>query len=234
MRLIHHKNKRKSDTCRKTLRLRGGLILIFFPERLYEGMAGCLDAYFDLFRAAGDSVARERMQAAADGIIDVVGRGGAIFSCGNGGSAAIANHLACDWLKGVRTDTTIKPRVSSLSASVELITAIANDIGYDEIFSYQLSSLAKPGDLLITISSSGESPNIVNAVLWAKSNGLRTIAMTGFKGGASAQAADINLHVDAHNYGVVEDIHQLMMHVLAQYVRHSLLVDPKLLSGKKF
>ena len=74
-------------------------------------MAGYLDAYFDLFRSAAAAVARERMQAAADAIIDVVARGGTIFSCGNGGSAAIANHLACDCLKGVRTDTTIKPRV---------------------------------------------------------------------------------------------------------------------------
>jgi D-sedoheptulose 7-phosphate isomerase len=197
-------------------------------------MGDYLDAYFDLFRAAADAVARERMQAAADAIIDVVGRNGTIFSCGNGGSAAIANHLACDCLKGVRTDTTIKPRVSSLSATIELITAIANDIGYDEIFSYQLASLAKPGDLLITISSSGESPNIVKAIAWAKDNGLRTISMTGFKGGASAKAADINLHVDAHNYGVVEDIHQSMMHVLAQYVRHKHLSDPKLLGQKKF
>ena len=197
-------------------------------------MAGYLDAYFDLFRNAAAAVARERMQAAADAIIDVVARDGTIFSCGNGGSAAIANHLACDCLKGVRTGTTIKPRVSSLSATVELITAIANDIGYDDIFSYQLSSLARPGDVLITISSSGESRNIVNAIAWAKANGLRTIAMTGFKGGASAQAADINLHVDAHNYGIVEDIHQSMMHVLAQYVRHSHLADPKLLGQKKF
>jgi hypothetical protein len=111
-------------------------------------MGGYLDAYFDLFRTAAEAVARERMQAAADAIIDVVARGGTIFSCGNGGSAAIANHLACDCLKGVRTDTTIKPRVSSLSATVELITAIANDIGYDDIFSYQLTSLARPGDVL--------------------------------------------------------------------------------------
>jgi len=196
-------------------------------------MAGYLDAYFDLSRAAAASVVRERMQAAADAIIDVIGRDGAIFSCGNGGSAAIANHLACDCLKGARTETTIKPRVSSLSATVELITAIANDIGYDDIFSYQLSSLAKPGDLLITISSSGESRNIVNAITWAKANGLRTIAMTGFKGGASAGAADINLHVGAHNYGIVEDIHQSMMHVLAQYVRHR-HIDQKWLGEKKF
>jgi D-sedoheptulose 7-phosphate isomerase len=190
-------------------------------------MGGYLDAYFDVFRAAAAAVARERMQAAADAIIDVVAHDGTIFSCGNGGSAAIANHLACDCLKGVRTDTTIKPRVSSLSSTVELITAIANDIGYDDIFSYQLASLARPGDVLITI-------NIVNAINWAKANGVRTIAMTGFKGGASAQIADINLHVDAHNYGVVEDIHQSMMHVLAQYVRHRHLADPKWLGQKKF
>jgi DNA-binding MurR/RpiR family transcriptional regulator len=74
----------------------------------------------------------------------------------------------------------------------------------------------------------------VKAITWAKDNGLRTISMTGFKGGASAKAADINLHVDAHNYGVVEDIHQSMMHVLAQYVRHRHIVDLKLLGEKKF
>jgi phosphoheptose isomerase len=208
--------------------------LTFFPDRTYDTMGGYLDEYFDRLRKAADSVVRDKMQAAADLILETVARGGHIYSCGNGGSAAIANHLACDCLKGVRTDTTIRPRVFSLSTTIELITAIANDIGYDDIFTYQLGSLAKPGDILIAITSSGQSPNIVSALTWAKENGLKTIAMTGFLGGKSAEIADIALHVDAHNYGVIEDIHQSMMHALAQYMRHRRLADPSVLGQKKF
>ncbi len=208
--------------------------MTFFPDKPYDTMGGYLDDYFDRLREAAASVARERMQAAAELIFATIERDGVIFSCGNGGSAAIANHLACDCLKGTRTDTTIRPRVSSLSATIELITAIANDIGYDDIFSYQLSSLARPGDILIAITSSGQSPNIVKALAWAKNNGMKTIAMTGFLGGKSADLADIALHVDAHNYGVIEDVHQSMMHALAQYVRHRRLVDPSLLGQRRF
>jgi D-sedoheptulose 7-phosphate isomerase len=208
--------------------------LTLFPDKIYSTMGEYLDDYFDRMRAAAASVARDRMEAAAELIMETIERDAVIYSCGNGGSAAIANHLACDCLKGARTDTTIRPRVHSLSATIELITAIANDIGYDDIFSYQLASLARPGDLLIAVTSSGQSPNVVSALTWAKRNGLRTIAMTGFMGGKSADVADIALHVDAHNYGVIEDIHQSMMHALAQYTRHRRLADPGLLGQKKF
>ena len=138
-----------------------------------------------------------------------------VYSCGNGGSAAIANHLVCDHCKLVRTDTALIPRIYSLSTTVEVITAIGNDLSYDEIFVYQLRALAKPGDALITISSSGDSENIVRAALWAKENGLPVISMTGFSGGRSADIADVNLHVAADNYGVIEDVHQSLMHLLA-------------------
>jgi D-sedoheptulose 7-phosphate isomerase len=208
--------------------------LNYFPEKIYDEAGLYLDDYFDRLHAATATVNRDQMHAAAELIIETVARDGMIFSCGNGGSAAIANHLACDCLKGVRTDTTIRPRVCSLSTTVELITAIANDIGYQEIFSYQLSSLAKAGDILIAITSSGDSPNVVNALTWARDNGMRTIVMSGFKGGKSVELADVKLHVDAHNYGVVEDIHQSLMHALAQYVRHRSLKDPGLLGKKKF
>ena len=106
-----------------------------------------------------------------------------MFSCGNGGSASIANHLQCDHVKGVRTGTDLTPRVMSLSANVELLTAIANDMAYEEIFAYQLQSQARPGDVLVVISSSGRSANIVHALTWARDHGLRTIALTGFDGG---------------------------------------------------
>jgi len=116
---------------------------------------------------------------------------------------------------------------------VEIITAIGNDISYDEIFVYQLRCLAKAGDVLITISSSGDSENIVRTVQWAKNNGIPVISMTGFTGGRSAQLADVNLHVDADNYGVIEDVHQSLMHLLAQYIRQAHMKE-EIIRQRKF
>ena len=144
-----------------------------------------------------------------------------MFSCGNGGSASIANHLQCDHVKGVRTATDLAPRVMSLSTNVELLTAIANDTGYENVFVYQLQSQSGPGDVLIAVSSSGRSPNIVHALTWARDHGLRTIAITGFDGGAARSVAEVAIHVDSANYGVIEDLHQAIMHALAQYIRQS-------------
>ena len=106
-----------------------------------------------------------------------------LFVCGNGGSAAISNHYVCDYLKLIRTNTKFKPKVISLSSNHELISAISNDIDYSKIFSYQLETLATKGDLLILISSSGNSKNIVNAIKTSKKLGLKTIGFSGFKGG---------------------------------------------------
>jgi phosphoheptose isomerase len=147
------------------------------------------------------------------------GRGAQLYVCGNGGSASISNHLACDHSKGAQTDTDLRPKVVSLSTNMETITAIANDISYDEIFVYQLRTLAEKGDVLLTISSSGDSENVVRAAQWAKENGLDVISFTGFEGGRTAELATVNLHVDGDNYGVVEDVHQGLMHILAQYIR---------------
>ena len=111
-------------------------------------------------------------------------------------------------MKGVRTGTDLSPRVISLSTNVELLTAIANDIGYEDVFAYQLQSQAQPGDVLIAVSSSGRSPNIVHALTWARDHGLRTIALTGFGGGDARAMAEVAIHVDSANYGIVEDLHQ--------------------------
>ena len=144
-----------------------------------------------------------------------------MFSCGNGGSASIANHMQRDHLKNVRTATDLTPRVLSLSTNVELLTAIANDMGYENVFVYQLQSQSRPGDVLVVVSSSGRSPNIVRALTWARDNGLRTIAVTGFDGGAARTVAEVGVHVDCTNYGIIEDLHQAIMHALAQYIRQS-------------
>jgi D-sedoheptulose 7-phosphate isomerase/D-glycero-D-manno-heptose 1,7-bisphosphate phosphatase len=111
--------------------------------------------------------------------------------------------------------------VASLSTNVELLSAIANDMGYENVFEYQLQSQARPGDVLVAVSSSGRSPNIVRALTWARENGLGTIALTGFSGGAARTVAEAAIHVDSTNYGIVEDLHQAIMHALAQYIRQS-------------
>ena len=154
-------------------------------------------------------------------LLEAYMRGARMFSCGNGGSASIANHVQCDHVKGVRTTTDLTPQVLSLSTNVELLTAIANDLGYENVFVYQLQSQSGPGDVLMAVSSSGRSANIVRALEWARDHGLRTIAITGFDGGAARAVAEVSLHVECTNYGIVEDLHQAIMHALAQYVRHS-------------
>jgi D-sedoheptulose 7-phosphate isomerase len=190
-----------------------------FPGHKFDTIAPFLDGYLGEMRSAAERIDRDAVARAAARIDQAIEHGAWIFVCGNGGSAAIANHLTCDFVKGIQTNTGRRPRVQSLSSNIELITAIGNDLAYADIFAYQLSTLARSGDLLLTVSSSGNSENIVRAVQWAKEHGMATIALTGFDGGRSAQLAEIGIHVPAANYGIVEDLHQSIMHVLAQYIR---------------
>ena len=192
-----------------------------FHDERYTDAGAYADAYFGFSAAAAAAVDRKSLEAAAAVLTKVHEEGGMVYSCGNGGSAAIANHLVCDHCKAVQSDTGLHPRIYSLSATIEIMTAVSNDLSYDEVFVYQLRSLAKPGDALVAISSLGDSENIVRAVTWAKEHGVPVIAMTGFSGGRAATLADVNLHVPDDNYGVVEDVHQSLMHILAQYIRQA-------------
>ena len=190
-----------------------------FPDEKFTAIGDYADAYFEKCKAAHASVDKRKLEAACKLLDGAYGRGAVLYVCGNGGSASISNHLACDHSKGAQTDTDLRPKVVSLATNMEIITAIANDISFDDIFVYQLKTLAEPGDVLLTISSSGDSENVVRAAQWAKDNGLDVIAFTGFSGGRTAKLAKVNLHVEGDNYGVVEDTHQGLMHVLAQYIR---------------
>ena len=192
-----------------------------FPVVSYAGAAAYFDGYAEEIARAAKTVDPEALDRAATVLIEAYERGARMFSCGNGGSAAIANHVQCDHVKNVRTTTDLTPRVLSLSTNVELLTAIANDMGYENVFSYQLQSQAGPGDVLMAVSSSGRSPNIVQALTWAREHRLRTIAITGFDGRPARDVAEVSVHIDCTNYGVVEDLHQAIMHALAQYIRQS-------------
>jgi len=194
---------------------------VSFPARQYHDAREFGGDYAAELADAIGSIDQARIAAAAAALSDAYQRDAAVFACGNGGSASIANHLQCDHIKGVRNGTDLTTRVFSLSTNIELFSAIANDLSYDMVFEYQLQSLARAGDLLLAVSSSGRSPNIVRALRWANAHGMRTIALTGFSGGAARELAEISVHVDSDNYGIIEDTHQACMHLLAQYVRQS-------------
>jgi D-sedoheptulose 7-phosphate isomerase/D-glycero-D-manno-heptose 1,7-bisphosphate phosphatase len=192
-----------------------------FPGWQYPNAGVFGSAYAGELATALGTVDMAEVARAAEVLNAAHDRGASIFACGNGGSASIANHLQCDHVKGVRTGTGLITRVFSLSTNVELFSAIANDIGYDMVFEYQLESLARTADVLIAISSSGRSPNVVRAVEWGNEHGMPTIALTGFSGGRAKELASVSIHVQSDNYGIVEDAHQACMHLLAQYVRQS-------------
>ena len=204
-----------------------------FPGKTYRDAGQYASAYLAELTRAAQAIDGSAVEAAAGLVSEAFTADRTVFVCGNGGSAAISNHLLCDFAKGIQTDTTIRPKVVSLSANLEIITAIANDISFDDVFVFQLRTAARAGDLVLTISSSGNSENIVRPLQWARDNGLRSIAFTGFDGGRSAKLADVNVHVPAHNYGVVEDLHQSAMHILAQFLRLKNM-DPKLVGARKF
>lgn len=204
-----------------------------FPSARYATAASYGAAYFSEWARATETLDPVALEMAAELLMDAYLRGATVFSCGNGGSAAIADHLQCDHVKGVRSGTDLAPRVTSLASNVDLITAIANDIGYEDVFSYQLQSQARSGDVLVVISSSGSSPNIVRALSWAGSHGMATIAFTGFSGGEARRLADACVHVSCWNYGVVEDLHQAAMHAIAQYIRQSRMAD-ELIADTRF
>ena len=145
-----------------------------------------------------------------------------IFVCGNGGSASIANHFLCDFNKGIKISSSKRmiPKIISLTNSIELITAIANDINFNEIFASQLENYSKKNDILIVISSSGKSKNIINAVKFAKKNKLKIISLIGFSDNRYLKKlSKYYINLKTKNYGITEDIFQSIMHMISQYLR---------------
>jgi D-sedoheptulose 7-phosphate isomerase len=204
-----------------------------FPKTKFSEISGYTDAYFEQYAKASASVDRIKLAQASDILLVAYSASKTLYVCGNGGSASISNHLACDHGKLLATDTDLLPRVHSLATNIEVITAIANDISYDEIFIHQLKLVADPGDVVMTVSSSGDSENVVRTAEWAREFGLDVISMTGFSGGRTAKAATVNLHVEADNYGIIEDVHQSLMHLLGQFMRQSQM-DEKLIQQRRF
>lgn len=142
-----------------------------------------------------------------------------IFIIGNGGSAATASHMANDLGVGLKRREIISFNISSLTDNTPAITAIANDIGYENIFYSQLKNVIKENDVLIAISCSGNSENIIKAVKYAKEENAKIIGITGFDGGELKKLSDINFHIDTQKaqYGIVEDAHMILDHIIYSY-----------------
>lgn len=160
----------------------------------------------------------KQIEKASLKILETIKNKGTIFVCGNGGSAAISNHYVCDYLKFLRQHTKLRPKVISLSSNLETITAISNDFSYDQVFKYQAESLFEKNDLLIIISSSGNSKNVKEVVKYSKKKGVKIIGFSGFNGGYLKKYSDISIHISSDNYGISEDSHHILMHVMLQYL----------------
>jgi D-sedoheptulose 7-phosphate isomerase len=138
--------------------------------------------------------------------------GRAVFLFGNGGSAALASHMACDLGKGTADVASKRSRVLSLTDNVALITAWANDISYEDVFSEQLKNQLQPGDVALAISTSGNSPNVLRALHVAKSLGAITVGLTGFDGGKARPLCDLCIVVPSDNTQIIEDLHSVLAH----------------------
>jgi phosphoheptose isomerase len=177
--------------------------------------------YFDDYKrglsTALESVSTSELKKAHELMSTVAERQGTFFVVGNGGSSSISDHICCDWTKGTFTKGQSTLRATSLCSNVAVLSAIANDFGYDQVFAQQLRMMARPGDALLAISSSGNSSNIVNAIETAIDMGLPSLVLTGFSGGTCRKLATISLHVQFDNYAIIEDTHQAILQALAQF-----------------
>jgi len=141
--------------------------------------------------------------------------GRTVFVMGNGGSASCASHHATDYVKTARVEGERALRAISLVDNIGMLTAVGNDISYDDIFHYPLEAMSQPGDIAVAISCSGNSPNVVKALAWAKANGLLTVAITGFDGGKIGKIASMHINIPSDNYGVIEDLQLSIGHIAA-------------------
>ena len=143
--------------------------------------------------------------------------GRTIFVCGNGGSASTASHFACDMVKGASYERPRRFRIQALTDSLPTLTAYSNDVNYEAVFVEQLKNFAQPGDVVMAISGSGNSPNVLRAVEYANSIGCKTLALTGRDGGRLGAMAQLNLRVPVPHMGRIEDAHLIICHMICYY-----------------
>jgi D-sedoheptulose 7-phosphate isomerase len=177
--------------------------------------------YLGESRVALDALSIEQIQSVIDELHQAYRDDRQVLVAGNGGSAATANHFEVDLAKTILGRPVNREargfRTRSLVANASVITAWANDFDYDDVFAEQVETLGRAGDLLVAITGSGNSPNIVSAVEAAKRRGMRSIALLGFDGGRTKDLVDAYVLVPSDDYGHVEDMHMLVTHLVTEY-----------------
>ncbi len=177
-------------------------------------------------KAALDSIPADILSDIIDTFRDALKNDRQIFIFGNGGSAANSSHFITDLGKGASDKLGTRFRCLSLNDNISWITALGNDYSYDDVFLRQLQNFAKPGDIVMTLSVSGNSPNLVKAIDWAVNNGMYTIALVGAKRGRLAQLAQKLIVINSEHYGRVEDAHMGVCHMIC----YAFMENPKLVA----
>jgi D-sedoheptulose 7-phosphate isomerase len=175
-----------------------------------------IGAYRDRLRRSLETLDLAQVERFVEALESARRDGRRVFLFGNGGSAATASHMACDLNKGVSQGKDRAFKVLCLNDNVPTMTAWANDVAYEEIFLGQLKNFLVPGDLVVAISGSGNSPNVVRAVEWANSQGAVTVGLCGYRGGKLKEMARLVVHVDVDDMQVVEDLHLVVGHMATQ------------------
>ena len=175
---------------------------------------GDISTYFSNVSATLAQVNRADVDEAMNALMEAYKRGSAIYCFGNGGSAATASHLMNDFNKGISYDLDKKFNLYCLNDNVAMLTALANDVGYPYVFSKQLEGKLKEGDLIMAISGSGNSVNVIQAVEYAHTCGCRVIGITGYDGGKLGKLSDYHMHVPSFDMQIVEDVHMIFNHMM--------------------
>ncbi|MBP7496401.1 MAG: SIS domain-containing protein [Bacteroidales bacterium] len=174
--------------------------------------------YFQKAAAVLQMIDTSSLIAVSELMIDCYKKDACIYIMGNGGSGATAMHVAGDYIKGVSFGLEKRFRFISLNDNLAAILAIANDLSYDDIFVEQIRGGLKENDIVIGISGSGNSANVVKALEYAKSLNVKTIAFSGFKGGLIKKLADLSVHIPVDDMEIAEDMHLLVFHAIKQYI----------------
>jgi D-sedoheptulose 7-phosphate isomerase len=177
-----------------------------------------IGSYLNTVAGLLGEVPKDDIRAVADLVVDAYRSGRQVFLMGNGGSASLASHLACDLQKGVGGMGPQKFRVMAVTDSIPIMTAWANDSDYANIFAEQIATWVQPGDLVIAISGSGNSPNVIKGIETANGKGAVTVGLSGFKGGRLAQVAQHNIVVGSDDMQHIEDVHVVLSHLIFRYV----------------
>jgi D-sedoheptulose 7-phosphate isomerase len=187
--------------------------------------------YLDLVKDTIAKLDPIQLEKAVDAFMRVYQEGKTIYVMGNGGSAATATHIAGDMVKGASFGLEKRFRVMSFADNMTAIMAVANDVSYDDIFVEQLKNFIQPGDLVLGISGSGNSKNVVKSLELAKSKGVQTMAFCGYKGGKISELADIIIHAKVMDMEVSEDLHLIAFHTIKKEVMRRLMGDKPSMGG---